>query len=163
MGYVDTHLEPGERVLVRTRFHPVVFGGTVAFTAFVIGAAALIVARNDLAGRTVVLLWAATVATIVCSWVSPLVRWRTSEFVATSERLLVTVGLLRVRTVEAAGTDDKAIAVEHTLWGRWLGYGTLVLVDADGMPHVFSRVARAETLPAALRRPASPSGRSRAR
>ena len=163
MGSLDTHLEADERVLFRARLHPVVFGGTLVFSAFVIGVAALIVGRNELARRSIELLWLGAVLIVAVAWVSPIVRWRTSRFVATSRRLLVTVGLARVRTVAVSCPDAGAIEVAQTVCGRWLGYGTLRLVGEDGVPHVFLRVARVDGLREAVQRQASPSSGVRAR
>jgi len=163
MAYVDTHLEAGERVLFRTRLHPVVFGGTAVFSACVLGAAGLIVTRNELAGRTVALLWMAAAAIVAGAWVSPIVRWRSAEFAATSRRLLVAMGMLRVRTIDVPNPEPKAVEVEQNVWGRWLGYGTLEVIDEDGVLHAFPRVARADVLRDAVRRHVGAGPRARAR
>ena len=163
MGWVDTHLDAGERVLFRTRLHPVVFGGTVMFSLCVFGAAALIVARNDLAPATVRLLWLGAAFTVVVSWVPPLVRWWTCEFAATTRRLLVKMGLVRVRIVEVSATHPESVEVEETVCGRWLGYGTLRLVGDENVLHVFPRVAGADELREAVRRRPSSAARPRAR
>ena len=163
MAYVDTHLEAGERVLFRTRLHPVVFAGTAVFSACVVGAAALIVARNELAGRTIGLLWLSAAAVVAGSWVSPLLRWRTSEFAATSRRLRVTIGMLHIRAIDVTDPEPKAIEVEQSRWGRWLDYGTLEVIDDGGVLHVFPRVSRADALRDAVRRQATAASRARAR
>jgi hypothetical protein len=152
MGRLDGHLEGGERVLFRTRLHPVVFGGTLFFSACAAGIAALIVARNALDDHTVALLWLGAAAVVAVSWVSPLVRWRAAEFAATSRRLLVTVGGLRVRVLEVSGAAAQALEVRTTVGGRWLGYGTVRFVGDDGALHEFPRVARADALRQAIRR-----------
>src|SRR2546428_363530 len=53
MGYVDRHLGPQERVVFRTRLHPIVFSNAVGFAAFVIFAATMVILHNDLAPATV--------------------------------------------------------------------------------------------------------------
>src|SRR6266403_1736009 len=53
MGYIEKHLAPGEQVVFRTRLHPVIFAGTAAFAAFVLGVVGLVVSRNELTARPV--------------------------------------------------------------------------------------------------------------
>src|SRR2546430_4795138 len=86
MGYSDSPLAPGEQVVSRTRLHPVIFAGTATFAAFVLGAVALIVSRNELSPRTVALLWLAGVVIGPGSLLPLYVRWRTSEFAVTDRR-----------------------------------------------------------------------------
>src|SRR5689334_2578835 len=163
MGYVEKHLAPDEEIAFRTRLHPVVFAGTVTFAACVIGATALIVARNELAPETVRLLWLAAAGIIVVSFVSPYLRWRTSEFAVTNRRVLVKVGLLSVHTVELLLGKVEAIAVDQPLTGRLLGYGTLRVVGTGGSVEAFPRVARPDAFRDAVVRQSPRSAASRAR
>src|SRR5207247_9752776 len=100
MGYSDKHLAPGEQVVFRTRLHPVIFAGTATFAAFVLGAVALIVSRNELSPRTVALLWLAGVVIGPGSLLPLYVRWRTSEFAVTDRRGVRQVGPLAGVKVE---------------------------------------------------------------
>src|SRR5437870_11984981 len=125
MGYIDKHLAPGEQVVFRTRLHPVIFAGTAALAAFVLGAVALIVSRNELSPRTVALLWLAGVLVGPGSLLPLYLRWRTSEFAVTDRRVLVKEGLLSVHTLELLLPKVEAVAVDQTIRGRGLGYGPL--------------------------------------
>ena len=102
--------------------------------------------RNALAPETVRLLWLAAVLTIIISFVSPYLRWRTSEFAVTTRRVLVKVGLVSIHTVELLLPKGEAIGVDQPLAGRLLGYGTLRLVGTGGTVEIFPRVARAEAV-----------------
>ena len=82
----DALLAPDERVVLRTGLHAASFGGALGFTAFVLGVVALIVARNELATQTVVLLWLAGIAIVLLGWVMPLLRWRATTLVVTPQR-----------------------------------------------------------------------------
>src|SRR5437762_1838081 len=132
MGYIDKHLAPGEQVVFRTRLHPVIFAGTATFAAFVLGAVALIVSRNELSPRTVALLWLAGVVIGPGSLLPLYVRWRTSEFAVTDRRVLVKVGLLSVHTLEVLLPEVEAIGVAPSIRGRLLGHGPLRLVGHGG-------------------------------
>src|SRR2546425_11240398 len=163
MGYIEKHLAPGERVVFRTRLHPVIFAGTVAFAAFVLGVVGLIVSRNELTTRTVALLWLAGVIIAIGSLLPLYVRWQTSEFAVTDRRVLVKVGLLSVHTLELLLPKVEAIGVDQPLAGRLLGFGTLRIVGTGGTIEEFERVARPDALREAVVRlaPAAPVARAR--
>jgi uncharacterized membrane protein YdbT with pleckstrin-like domain len=146
MPYVDRHLAPQERVVFRTRLHPVIFGNAVGFAAFVIFAATMIILHNDLAPATVRLVCLVTAAIAALGFVSPLVSWRTSEFAVTDRRVMIKVGLLSVHTVELLNPKVEAIGVDQTLAGRLLGYGTLRITGTGGTVEAFPRVARPDAL-----------------
>jgi uncharacterized membrane protein YdbT with pleckstrin-like domain len=144
MGELSRELAPGEQVLVRARTHPIVFGGTVAFAAFVVGAVWLIIVRNELGGSTILQLWVAALAVVVIGFVSPVLRWRNAECVVTTRRLLLRTGLFRPRTLALLLPAIEDVSVEQSFGGRLLDYGTLQVVAADGAIDVFPRVYRAQ-------------------
>jgi|SRR5215510_4002044 len=156
MSYVDRHLTPGETVVFRTRLHPAIFGGTAFFAACVIGIVVLVIARNDLPADTVRLLWLAGIVIALGSFVTPMLRWYTSEFAVTNSRVLVKVGLLWVHTLELM-LPKVEIDVDPSIAGRLLGYGTLRIVGAGGTVEEFARVARPEGLREAVVRQSSRS------
>src|SRR6266446_5995864 len=155
MGYIEKHLAPGERVVFRTRLHPVIFAGTVAFAAFVLGVVGLIVSRNELTARTVALLGLAGVIIAMGSLLPLYVRWQTSEFAVTDRRVLVKVGLLSVHTLELL------LPKVETIGGRLLGYGTLRIVGTGGTVETFARVAQPQALREAVVRQAPPATAAR--
>src|SRR6266516_1612082 len=115
MGYIDKHLAPGEQVVFSTRLLPVIFAGTATFAAFVLGAVALIVSRNELSPRTVALLWLAGVVIGPGSLLPPCVRWRNYEFAVTARRVLVKVWLLSVHSQEVLLPKGEAIGGDQTI------------------------------------------------
>jgi len=163
MSYVDRHLTPDETVVFRTRLHPVLFAGTAFFAACVIGIVVLIVTRNDLPAETVRLLWLAGIVLAVGSFVTPVLRWRTSEFAVTTSRVLVKIGLVSVHTLELMLPKVEAIGVDQPIVGRLLGYGTLRIVGTGGTVEEFARVARPDALRDAVVRQTSRAPSARAR
>src|SRR5213593_1764708 len=163
MGYIEKHLAPGEQVVFRTRLHPVIFAGTAAFAAFVLGVVGLIVSRNELTARTVALLWLAGVIIAIGSLLPLYVRWQTSEFAVTDRRVLVKVGLLSVYTLELLLPQVEAIGVDQTIGGRLLGYGTLLIIGTGGTVEKFARVAQPHARPEAVVRKAPPTTAARTR
>ena len=159
----EPELAADEEVVFHTRLHPIVFGGTVTFAAFVIGVTALIVVRNDLPSSTVLLLWLAAAGIIVASFAPPLLRWRASTFTLTNRRVLARTGLFRAHLLEVPWGRLEALEVEQSLAGRALGYGTLRVAEKRGPVEVFQRVGGVVELRAAAARHAPGSARARAR
>ncbi len=140
MGYVDKHLGPGERVIFRTRLHPVLFSGAAWFSAFVVLVVTLVIRHNDLSRQATVHLVLGGIAVILASLVTPFARWRTSEFAVTDRRVLIKVGLLSVHTVELLLQKVEAIGVDQTFVGRLLDYGTLRITGTGGTVETFPLV-----------------------
>lgn len=162
MSYVDRNLAPDERVVYRTRYHPILFGGAVWFGVVVLAIVALIVHRNDLPVETVRLMWLVGVVVAASGFVTPFVRWRTSEFAVTTARVIAKTGLLSLHTVELLLSEVEAIAVDQSLAGRLLGYGTLRVVGTGGTDESFARVANPEALRATVLQQVPRGGRRRA-
>src|SRR2546428_13575836 len=121
MGYIDKPLARGGRVVFRTRLHPVIFAGTAAFAAFVLGAVALIVSRNELSPRTVALLWLAGVLVGPGSLLPLYVRWRTSEFAVTDRRGGGQGGGVPVHPPGGRLPAGEGLGVRPTARGRRVG------------------------------------------
>ena len=89
------------------------------------GAALLLLGWPFIAGAVPLLAFAAT-SSIVAVW-----RWERTRIVLTTERLLLLSGTLRRRATVVPLARVAALEVEQTLFGRLLGYGTLVAGDVE--------------------------------
>jgi len=117
MSYVDRQLGR-ERVVFRTRLHPVIFGNALGFAAFVIFAATMIILHNELAPSTVRLVCLGAAAVAALGFVAPAVMWRTSEFALTDRRLVIKEASSRAHTVELVNPKPDEIGVAPTFPGR---------------------------------------------
>ncbi|MBV2364055.1 PH domain-containing protein [Streptomonospora nanhaiensis] len=136
---VNRYLLPYEQDVVTIRRHPAVLIGPVAA---VLGA--LIIA--GILSNTVVASSAAVLAVIWWVWLLILVwfvwrvaGWSVDYFVITSQRLLLTQGLItrQVNMMPLGKVTDMRF--ERTLLGRFLGYGTFVMESA-GQDQALSRI-----------------------
>jgi uncharacterized membrane protein YdbT with pleckstrin-like domain len=66
------------------------------------------------------------------------VRWDRTRVVVTSRKLSVSHGVLRRRSASVPLASLGAVEVEQSLWGRVLGYGTLVAgeLEIDHVPRL---------------------------
>ena len=132
MSYIDETLLPDEHVVYRTRLHWIIFAR--AALALLAGVAVLIAFHAaPLAGVAVLLVG-------VVMLVPPFIAYQTTELGVTNKRMIVKVGFVRRRTLELLLRQVEALAVDQTLGGRLLGYGTITLSGTGGVREIFHRV-----------------------
>jgi uncharacterized membrane protein YdbT with pleckstrin-like domain len=135
MSYVDSNLLHDEQVVYRTRVHWKLFVGPVLFALVV----SVPLAWIGLAGTWSVFAWIPLGLAIL--WlVAAFIKRQTSEFVVTNKRVLMKVGVFTTRSIELLLSKVEAITVHHSLMGRLLGYGDIVLTGSGGTREPFSTI-----------------------
>lgn len=124
MSYVEKTLSQGELVLNAGKLHWVVFSGPVFVGLLSIGSLtwAVISQQTGLFALTVFLI----VATVYLAC-AELIRTLTTELTVTSKRIVVKTGFISRRTEEQRLEKIDAIAVDQSILGRMLGYGTVTV------------------------------------
>ena len=125
---VERHLLPHERQVLTVRFHPAVLIKPVAITLAAL-AVALLVSLAPVSGLVRLVIWLIFVGVLgylgVQIWC-----WLEDYFVVTSQRLLLTTGLLS-RTVNMMPLGKVTdMSFKRSTWGRLLGYGEFVVESA---------------------------------
>jgi uncharacterized membrane protein YdbT with pleckstrin-like domain len=122
MSYVQGVLRPDERVLGFGRIHWVVYLPGLAL--LVLAALALAVFGT----HWVVLVVAALLALVGFGLAfDQFVRSVTTEIAVTTLRVIKKTGLIRRDTVEISMSKIESVDVSQTIWGRILGYGTVIV------------------------------------
>jgi uncharacterized membrane protein YdbT with pleckstrin-like domain len=83
-------------------------------------------------------------ALLVCGVVAILmgmVRRNATEMAVTNRRVVIKTGLLSRKTIEMLLSKVESIEVSETVFGRILGYGTIVVIGTGGTPEPFHKVA----------------------
>ena len=132
VSYIDDNLLPGEQVVYRARLHWIIFARPVLL--LIVGVVLFIVVPGVPVVGGVVLLAGLLLL------VPPFVAARTTEFGVTNKRVIVKTGLIRRRTLELLLRQVEAIAVDQSLTGRVLGFGSITLTGTGGVREVFHRV-----------------------
>jgi uncharacterized membrane protein YdbT with pleckstrin-like domain len=116
-----------EQVLLETRLHGVMLGGSVAKALVLacVGAALLALGWPWSAGGVVAMALAALVA-LRAAW-----RWDRTKIVVMSDRLSIVTGVLRRRAASVRFSSLGALEIEQTLPGRLFHYGTLIAGDLE--------------------------------
>lgn len=150
MSSVDSELNPGERIVVRTGLHPVAFAGALGMAVFVGLVVALLIRHNDLPARTD--LQIALVGALVAALgaLPAVLRWRNTSVVVTERQIMARAGWrghhrLEVPLGEATVTDEPGGT------GRFLDHGTLTIGARDGRSWTIGHVARARAVADAVR------------
>jgi membrane protein YdbS with pleckstrin-like domain len=161
MSYLAKRLAPDEPVVFHTRLHAVVFSGALELAVVVTGVLGLLIRHNDLAPATVRQLCLAGTAIVVLGALPGWLRWWTSEFAVTSRRVMVKIGFVSVHTLELLLAEIESIAVDQSMLGRMLGYGTLKITGTGGTVEVFPQVSEPSALRDAVLAQVPPRGKQR--
>jgi membrane protein YdbS with pleckstrin-like domain len=126
---VERHLLPHERQVLTVRFHPAVLIKPVSITLGALAVALVVSVIPHLEVTAKLVVWLLFV--VVLGWLALKVwLWLEDYFVVTSQRLLLTTGLL-TRTVNMMPLGKVTdMSFKRTAWGRILGYGEFVVESA---------------------------------
>ena len=155
MAYPDELLSENEHVVIHKHPHwkmlvlPVlVLLVTVGVTAYL---ASLVSAQSWHLIAWIVL---AAIAAVLIVWftVVPLIRWRTTHFVITTNRVLVREGVLSRTGIDIPLARVNSVQFRHSFFQRLLGCGTLLIESASDEPLEFDDIPQVERVHALLYR-----------
>lgn len=130
MGYIESSLLPGERVVARARLH-----WTIFLKSLVVIAIGVLLLGVELTVGGIVIFVAGLLA------VPPWITYATSEFGVTTKRVVIKVGVIRRRTLELLLRQVEAISVDQSIAGRILDFGSITLTGTGGVREVFHNIA----------------------
>ena len=138
MASLDDQLLAGERIVYRTRPHWILFGGPL-FLA-VVGIALGITLQ--LAAGDYWYAGAALIGVALLLAVPPTIRYLSSDFAVTDKRVLARMGILNRQSLETLLSKIEGIGVEQDLWGRLLGFGTIMITGTGGTRESIAGIPR---------------------
>jgi uncharacterized membrane protein YdbT with pleckstrin-like domain len=155
MSYVDRNLVPGETLLYQTRHHWIVLFVPVliALLLGLPGAMLLVRAMIDRDGPGLALGsstispqgMAITGAVLLLVGLSTLgygiVKRNATEMAVTNRRVLIKTGMSSRRTLDLMLGRVESIGVEESVFGRLVGYGTVIVRGTGGTPETFEKIA----------------------
>ncbi len=147
MAYPDGLLGASEYVIVHKHPHWKMLVGPVLVFLVVVGGGAYLAALVEPTDWRVP-VWIALCAVggvLVCGWtLAPLVRWRTTHFVVTTQRLMVREGVFSRSGIDIPISRINSVRFRHSFVERMLGCGTLVVESASDEPLEFDDVPGVE-------------------
>lgn len=159
MGYLESLLGEGERIVYVTRHHWILLlRRTSGFLVLFVVGLILTVGGNVVAGPLLgqlnlsqgqVLLLRAAVAVLLLGYpgatlVYRYVFWRDDRFVVTNFRVIHVEGILSKTVIDSSLEKVNDVVLRQTLLGRVFGYGDLeILTSSDIGVNKLSRIGRA--------------------
>jgi uncharacterized membrane protein YdbT with pleckstrin-like domain len=71
-----------------------------------------------------------------------LITVRSAEFAVTNKRVIFKTGFIQKKTAEMFLAKVESVAVDQTIMGRMMGYGTIVIRGTGGSLEPFSDISR---------------------
>jgi uncharacterized membrane protein YdbT with pleckstrin-like domain len=155
MAYPDDLLSSGEHVV----FHRHPHWKMLIFPVFWL--LVVVALGTYLAGLVVDQSWAtiawivlAVVGLVLITWLTlaPLMRWRTTHFIVTSDRVMAREGVFKRTGLDIPLSRINSVRFEHSLIDRVLGCGTLIIESASDEPLEFDDIPSVERVHSLLYR-----------
>jgi uncharacterized membrane protein YdbT with pleckstrin-like domain len=155
MSYAEKSMVPGETLLYQTRHHWMVLIGPVVMS-FVFGVLAggllieAIAAKNGkgvaasasstgVEGMVVFGVFLLVIAIVMLAY--GIAKRNATEMAVTNKRVLIKTGMGSRRTLDLMLSRVESIGVEETVFGRMLGYGSVIVRGTGGTPEPFLMIA----------------------
>ena len=127
---VNKYLLPHEQQVITVRKHPAVLVGSIAL---VVGGLILAAVLTEVIGRhsgyALLVIWLAWLVLLLYLLVR-IVEWFENYFVVTSQRMLLTSGLVTRKVAMMPLVKVTDMSFQRNFQGRLLGYGTFILESA---------------------------------
>lgn len=133
MSYLDAILAPRERILLRTRRHPIALArsGVSLLVALVLAVAAIAYFHGSTepwVGRAV----AGALLVVALAVALPrFLRWRSEESLVTDRRVLQTRGIFDKHVLDSSLEKVNDVTLSQTVLGRMMGYGTIEILTGN--------------------------------
>ena len=149
MAYPDDLLSEQEHVVVHSHPHfKMLIFPTLALLVTVGAGTWLAILAKDAGSpwNTVGLIAIGVVALVLVVWLflTPLVRWRTTHFIVTTDRLIAREGVLKRTGIDIPMGRINSVQFEHGLLDRVFGCGTLIIESASDEPLRFEDIPHVE-------------------
>lgn len=152
MDYIEKNLVPGETLAYTTGCHwvvmfwPLMGGAVLGVVGFAFFAGGWMATRNG--GRYEgAMVWGGLAFLGAVALVAGgIIRRLATEVAVSNRRVLIKTGLFSRRSVEVLLPKVESIGVDESLFGRMLGYGTVIVRGTGGTFETFDRIAHPNEL-----------------
>ncbi|WP_309112438.1 PH domain-containing protein [Saccharothrix sp.] len=152
MAYPDDLLSPGEHVVLHKHPHWKSLVLPVLVLVLVAAAAITLAVLTD--WGPIAWLVVGVLALVLVVWLTlvPVVRWRTTHFIVTSDRVMYREGVLKRTGLDIPLTRISSVRFAQALPDRVLGCGTLVVESSSDEPLEFDDIPGVEKVHSLLYR-----------
>ncbi|NJO03963.1 MAG: PH domain-containing protein [Bacteroidia bacterium] len=151
MSYIKENLSKGERVIYTTTLHWVLFLESVSILLTGLVISFLGARYKDVLGSTTYIVQYLALFVLIFGGIKfllELIRHRTSEFVVTTERVLIKVGVIHRSSTSMPLSKIESVEIDQSIIGRLFGFGSIHITgtgtaeskfDLISDPHKFRR------------------------
>jgi len=147
VAYPDDLLSDGERVILHKHSHwkMLLFPYIVLILTLAVGGFLAYLAR-DLDWKTVAWIGLGVIGLVLIVWffLIPFVRWRTTHFIVTTDRVMAREGVINRTGIDIPLGRINSVRFEHGLTDRIFGCGTLIIESASQEPLEFDDIPKVE-------------------
>ena len=138
MGYIEKNLTSGEKVVFKTKLHWMLFFWSIIFLA--LGIYLIIVSgeANPAGGFFGAMFFLFGIVKFIMA----IVRFLTAEFGITNKRVIIKDGLIKRISLELNLDKIEGIGVEQGIFGRILGYGTILITGTGGTKQPLKKISK---------------------
>ncbi|GAA2664742.1 MULTISPECIES: PH domain-containing protein [Actinosynnema] len=155
MAYPDDLLSPAEHVVIHNHPHwKMLLGPVLVFIVVAGGGGYLAALASGSSWELTAWIAIGVIGLVLVVWLTlaPLVRWRTTHFIMTTDRVMYRVGVVTRTGLDIPLTRINSVRFEHSLLDRVLGCGTLVIESASDEPLSFDDIPNVERVHSLLYR-----------
>ena len=136
MGYIESNLMNGESIIYRAKLSKIIFIFPV-ITLLILTIIAGII--WDVAAAITGFFFLLLIVIIPVE-ISSYIRYRSSEFGITNNRVLIKVGLIRRNSHETMLSKIEGIQVDQGILGRLFNYGSIIIKGTGGTSNPFKQI-----------------------
>jgi membrane protein YdbS with pleckstrin-like domain len=155
VAYPEDLLSDGERVVIHKHPHwkMLLLPYIVLIITLGVGTWLFILAQ-DLSWSTIAMIAIGAVALILIVWLFlvPFVRWRTTHFIVTTDRVMAREGVIKRTGIDIPLSRISSVRFEHGLIDRIVGCGTLIIESSSEEPLEFDDIPQVEKVHSLLYR-----------
>ncbi|MFD9698954.1 PH domain-containing protein [Lentzea sp. NPDC059081] len=147
MAYPDDLLSSGEHVVIHKHPHWKMLIFPVFWLLVVVALGTYLAGLvADQSWAFIALIALAVVGLVLVVWltVAPVLRWRTTHFIITSDRVMYREGVFKRTGLDIPLARVNSVRFEHSLMDRVLGCGTLIIESASDEPLEFDDIPSVE-------------------
>jgi membrane protein YdbS with pleckstrin-like domain len=155
VAYPEDLLSDGERVVIHKHPHWKMLLLPYVVLIITLGAGVwLSILAQDLSWSTIAMIAIGAVALILIVWLFlvPFVRWRTTHFIVTTDRVMAREGVIKRTGIDIPLSRISSVRFEHGLIDRIVGCGTLIIESSSEEPLEFDDIPQVEKVHSLLYR-----------
>ena len=152
MAYPDDLLSEGERVVIHKHPHWKMLLLPYVVLIVTLGGGGYLAYLSQDTLWLLIVIGAVALILIVWLFLIPIIKWRTTHFIITTDRVMAREGLVTRTGLDIPMSRISSVRFEHGLVDRIFGCGTLIIESSSDEPLEFDDIPKVEQVHSLLYR-----------